>query len=674
MSNNFEPFERMIKHRKATYTKKNGLLEITCANGHVFQKTKHQIHNGEWCGECFKNIYINEEKCRFVLEQLTGKPFIKTRRVLRNYLELDMYNEELSLALEYQGPQHFEFLPFFHKTIENFYKRVETDEIKRKECKEKEILLLEVNYLDKTDENKEKTILKLLKAYNIPIVKDVVDWGLFYENFFHMNRVRAMAVARGGLCHAKTYIDNATPVPWECSLGHTWEASPNSIHNGTWCPQCATSLVSEKRKKPLEDLRELASKNGGEYVKGDYSNSNEKVLWKCKNGHIFPQSISAVQQGSWCTTCTGTSNHTIEVLKEKANSLQGKCLSKSYHGNRELHLFQCKEGHVWLATANKVLSGSWCHYCGGNKPIGIDRINQIAHLMSGICLTKDYKNNATKLSFICEHGHPFKRTLVALKYKRWCPTCKDTLDQIPDELLFASYQTKSEKENVFQQYHELVTKSGTSTKKMTTVAKKRKKFLEKARTFLSKQRKSSYTIDTLRTIASFREGKVLEEDYTYADNHYEWQCDQNHTFSATASNVFRGKWCPYCANQKMKIEDMQKVAEAREGKLHSPTFTNARTKYTWECKEGHIWTAVWGSIKNGTWCPVCNGTTGKVTLEKAQQVAKELGGECLSTTYKNVNTQMKWKCADSHVFKATYNNVRRKKWCPYCAGKKKVAG
>lgn len=58
MSNNFEPFERMIKHRKATYTKKNGLLEITCANGHVFQKTKHQIHNGEWCGKCFKNIYI----------------------------------------------------------------------------------------------------------------------------------------------------------------------------------------------------------------------------------------------------------------------------------------------------------------------------------------------------------------------------------------------------------------------------------------------------------------------------------------------------------------------------------------------------------------------------------------------------------------------------------------
>jgi hypothetical protein len=209
---------------------------------------------------------------------------------------------------------------------------------------------------------------------------------------------------------------------------------------------------------------------------------------------------------------------------------------------------------------------------------------------------------------------------------------------------------------------------------LVPILKKRKEFLDKARPFLSKLGKSSFTIDTLRTIASFREGKVLNEDYTYANRHYEWQCDQNHTFPATASNVFRGRWCPYCANLKIEIEDMQKVAEAREGKLHSPTFISARTKYKWECKKGHKWNAVWGSIKRGSWCPVCNSTTGKVTLEKTQQVAKELGGECLSTTYENVNTHMEWKCADSHVFKATYNNVRRRKWCPHCARKKKVAG
>lgn len=59
-------------------------------------------------------------------------------------LELDIYIEEINLAVEIQGAQHFEFIPFFHKTRENFEKRKMYDQEKRDLCYGKGIRLVEI--------------------------------------------------------------------------------------------------------------------------------------------------------------------------------------------------------------------------------------------------------------------------------------------------------------------------------------------------------------------------------------------------------------------------------------------------------------------------------------------------------------------------------------------------
>ena len=45
------------------------------------------------------------------------------------------------------------------------------------------------------------------------------------------------------------------------------------------------------------------------------------------------------------------------------------------------------------------------------------------------------------------------------------------------------------------------------------------------------------------------------------------------------------------------IEECHNIAKEKEGKCLSNTYTNANTKMKWECKEGHIWEATFGSIK-----------------------------------------------------------------------------
>ena len=56
------------------------------------------------------------------------------------------YNEELKLALEYNGAQHYKYIPYFHKSKDAFHNQKYRDEIKKYKCKENGIRLIEVPY------------------------------------------------------------------------------------------------------------------------------------------------------------------------------------------------------------------------------------------------------------------------------------------------------------------------------------------------------------------------------------------------------------------------------------------------------------------------------------------------------------------------------------------------
>jgi|APSaa5957512622_1039677.scaffolds.fasta_scaffold03191_5 hypothetical protein len=117
-----------------------------CEEGHVWKATYGNIKtNGSWCPYC-SGSYA-EKKFRNVLEDIFNKSFKKIRpkwliNKKGNRLELDGFNEELSIAFEYQGRQHFEYIKHWNKRTNKFKQTVEHDKIKRKVLKEKNIILL----------------------------------------------------------------------------------------------------------------------------------------------------------------------------------------------------------------------------------------------------------------------------------------------------------------------------------------------------------------------------------------------------------------------------------------------------------------------------------------------------------------------------------------------------
>lgn len=157
---------RKLKHiwKKYKYEIVVGLSILVILIIALFRKNKrgtwsqHYIYEGNLhTRKLKKNIpktSKGELECKRVLQKLFKRPFDKIRPdFLRNpvtgnrhNLEIDCYNEELKLGVEYSGIQHYKHTPFMHKNKEAFYNQKYRDELKKYMCKEHGITLIEVPY------------------------------------------------------------------------------------------------------------------------------------------------------------------------------------------------------------------------------------------------------------------------------------------------------------------------------------------------------------------------------------------------------------------------------------------------------------------------------------------------------------------------------------------------
>ncbi len=78
------------------------------------------------------------------------------------------------------------------------------------------------------------------------------------------------------------------------------------------------------------------------------------------------------------------------------------------------------------------------------------------------------------------------------------------------------------------------------------------------------------------------------------------------------------------------IEMMQEFAISRGGRCLSKSYKNGSTLMKWQCKMGHVWENKYYNMKKGSWCPICRKIRLGQTIEEMQDLAKKNGGECLS--------------------------------------------
>lgn len=130
------------------YTNSNERYDFRCSKGHSWSAhARNVLLGGSWCPECSGRL--GETLAIAFARKASGLEFAKERpRWLMGRfgkpLELDAHCEARGLAIEYQGQQHYEFIPGWHKTIENFEAGRDRDRLKRELCAARGVLLFEI--------------------------------------------------------------------------------------------------------------------------------------------------------------------------------------------------------------------------------------------------------------------------------------------------------------------------------------------------------------------------------------------------------------------------------------------------------------------------------------------------------------------------------------------------
>ena len=506
--------------------------------------------------------------------------------------------------------------------------------------------------------------------------------------------MRLLAKQRGGKCLSTEYRNVRTKLLWKCRKGHEWAATPDNVKRGSWCPTCARASAAEKLKLSIEEMQSIARQHGGECLSTTYVNTGTKLRWRCKHGHRWQAVPGSIKKGHWCPICrrhrAGKKRRlTLEEMQEIAKNRGGKCLSENYEVGKKLK-WQCKNGHVWEATPSKIKFGTWCPICGNitgtkKRSLTIESMQKLAADRGGECLSKEYVNSQTNLLWGCKYGHQWRARPNAIRLGSWCPECTAGLG----EKISREFFEQIFKRNFPRAYPKWLVNEESHRMELDGYCPSLKLAFEH-------QGRQHFSIKTL-FINSIEELKHRKRD----DRRKKELCAQKgilliqipevpsrlpvHKIKGLIKQNLQaaGLQMPesfdsikvdlnsvYASNRALDLlTNLNEIAISRGGRCLSEKHMNAFTKLRWECGLGHQWEALPGSIKKGHWCPTCSGRV-KLTIDEMHDIAKNRGGTCLSTTYINFTSKLKWKCKCGHTWYAAPASIKAGRWCPICGRKK----
>jgi hypothetical protein len=501
-----------------------------------------------------------------------------------------------------------------------------------------------------------------------------------------LQEMQQLAMARGGVCLSKRYVDNKTKLRWRCAKGHEWSAIPSSVKRGHWCLICGNERQGHLKAYTIDMMHKIAAERGGKCLSEVYKNNLTRLRWRCKHGHEWeavPGSIVGTKnfKGTWCPICVGKlpKDSALQELKNLAVSRGGMLLSKRYQNARAHLRWQCAKGHEWKAVSDAVKRGGWCPVCAGSFPLNIGQMRKAAHGFGGCCLSKKYINVDTHLRWRCSEGHEWDAKPYHVLTGHWCPICSSGVS-----------------ERICRALLERITG--------VQFLKARPKWLKNKRGGLMELDGYAPSLGLAFEYQGHQHYQLVPFFHTNPEKFRQRQQDDKRkrqlcrehsvTLLEVPHHIPHDKLQEYLSkklnglkrglvwdNTPVKIgqlgvwlhknlEEMQSIATARGGKLLSRFYIDAITKLRWRCAEGHTWEASPSSIKHGTWCSICGIKRAAIkrahTIDDMQTLAKAKGGICLSSSYRNAKSRLFWRCAKGHEWETQASVIIDGHWCPRC--------
>jgi hypothetical protein len=227
--------------------KSNTVGLFICQNGHQFENKYHKAKN-YWCPKC--RIFKGELIVRTIFERMTGRSFPKIRpkwlkTASGHLMELDGFCEDLKIAFEHQGDQHFNNLRRYPGNLSKILAR---DKLKEELCRINGIALLIVRQVPdrvSVDELK-KRIIQFCKANGVPVLPDSesVSMEVFYPNMIKEYSDYCESIGCKLLTEEWPGASGKLKVKCNIDSHPIWEPLVVHIKKSKQCPACSGKKIN----------------------------------------------------------------------------------------------------------------------------------------------------------------------------------------------------------------------------------------------------------------------------------------------------------------------------------------------------------------------------------------------------------------------------------------------
>ena len=288
--------------------------EFECSIGHQFSMTFSKMQSGQWCSICSKGSK-SEELVRVTMEQIFGVKFKRVRPSwLRNDLnvpmEFDGYAEELQIAFEYQGRQHYEKINYL---LDQDLKRIQkNDKLKSRICLERGVYLFIFTYKD--DYRSFPNIVeKQAIKFKLPVANfdfnQKIDFDRAYIRTDKLQEMKDRAETKGLIVLSKKWLGGEHYYEVKCeSCQNIYEVAGNAFMgrkiNG--CRFCTLNTNYNKSTLSIDVPMAYAKKYRGQLLENEYKNMHTPMKWRCSKKHEFTARFNnLVRRDEFCPVCDG---------------------------------------------------------------------------------------------------------------------------------------------------------------------------------------------------------------------------------------------------------------------------------------------------------------------------------------------------------------------------------
>ena len=528
---------------------------------------------------------------------------------------------------------------------------------------------------------------------------------------YHLENLRSIAAAAGGSLLSTRWTNSAAKYHFAFTDGRRFWMKANTLRHFGWPKDADLYLRKyslEKDQLRLDELRRIASANGGALLSTEWCGNTAKYRFSFSDGREFSMSAVSVKFKGWpkdpdlhfkMSSVNNKDYLHLEFLRKFAESRGGKLISTEWHGNHAIYEFEDKSGRQFKQAGDSIKYGYWAPYLGlvsepvcrqvmehllGVKFISTWKVVKIkgykALQLDGYAEAVSLNTGVHRMAFEYQGfwSHRGKEAVI----KRDRAKARFCVENDIILVVIDPFRKDNPWDSEYVQLHvkKAIVKAFHSAHKAIPILNDSEFKIDMAAIHSAATRYEEF-----KGLVEAAGGRLLSEEYLGSMSDHRvafhdgreflispiqiatrgWPANPDRYFRLSAKNLNRSE---------LHLGDLRKIATDNGGRLLSTEWVGAMEKYHFAFADGREFWIKANTLKTSGWPTSAyryfrqSRTNGKdeLHLQVMKSIAEGAGGALLSSTWRGIFAKYHFAFADGREFWMQANALKNSGW-PKCA-------